>query len=1535
MGVAGLKSLLERRYRPGVISICAGELVDSQRTDKVLLVNGASVLNYLRQKLSRAAQATPFDNDQRLVSLYHSTCTYFTRLQSTGLDVLVVQDSAPEAGQEEHYVESLSRSLETLSGFCNISSQLLFEQALEDVGVQCIRSARSASSLLLSWYLKYEKKVFAVLTDEIDLLLFGVERLVLVEDTVVDARSLSFHLWSGSAAWTALKRGVSASDRGVSLEHRAQVAALLGGDIAGAPLSAPTLSRSVPAPVTAAMILLASDDDMSPLSLKFFQHTLGLRSFPQSSLDRLLATAEAVESAVRKARSAASDKLKLGPLVLPHVRPDLVPRLAQLVVPHELLSLATRGMACPAATKSEWSPLVPLLYRAAQLMWVAGAAADAEGSPLPFSLVNPHGRQVVTYTAPPASKGSAMAAPAEWAKLAGALRGFVDKAGGAAPEGADKLSPGTSFSDALESVRAVLGDRVADATARACARFLQLVAPRLAGDDDDDEDGEEDVRELLFPFLEGLDAAGAASSSVYDTLLDATVGGGAADKGDKTVPVEVGSSLKEADWNEIDNKDVVAKTKMSPAFRLMEEIEPLTDDGGDAAPSLSEDVAWEYFYVQRKENDTIWRKLAKACFPERYAAASEDKSVRGDLKNVDKASILENLQKAARAKTDASAGVTLSWLTSLGAYNTAAGMLAIKRAAIAAKVGSVAAVAGRVCWEAATPNVRREALAEMFGCGNKLSAVGKPRRYRHQEDLVRAVDRHLTGVETALRVGGPVPMPLQIILSTPTGSGKTFTAVMLQMQCLKSRHPKAILLYSVPTKMVLKRVGQSCEAHKIVYWSASKNGDLYQVRRPYSIRTKKGEGTAGTGTMKEQLDLIVATGARNKDRGTPSGRPDMIVADLQATAALLATAQSEPEDSYFHTSKIVLYFDEPNMGIHLDKGVLADVQRILSVTPHTTMLTSATLPGWNALPSFWKGQGKPATRMVITQEPYGLPMSRLLLLADGLLAPVSVLDLFPTHKRFLAAVHQDARLRVLLLRHITPEQGVDLINLGEQGRGAAGTAGAATNGGASATDGSWADDLDQSWMALHGDVSMLREDLEPALMSLDAATFYSLRSDWRGPTKGGGRRNATRLRDVFSSKGIMMIAAIDAQQTALELAGKPVESSGEAFEAWMAEVHSMKKDLREAERQAKTAEKESARSRKKTDEDEMGAGAPDASAGTFELRQGLSVRYDECEATDPELLVMLRKGIVFASSGRSDPLVARLYQQALLHVPEEAIARGRRLPPIHVLVVDYSSVYGTDCPGVDTIVMTAELGRYLSWDDHQQFLGRLRRDGQAVYMSREALRRAAVGTWGDSPDVAHVLPAVAAKVHTAGEAGAGAGEAALVGELTTMAEEEGREVSDMACAVLGGVLGAAAASRNAGGEVQPEADNKKVLGKLQKLVRAWRPVIRKLTAGGRADRLALVAFFQRVCEGQLALPVPGGSSGGVDGARFMPLAMHGLKMLYDEDVLLEEDVLAWGAVQRASGKAAEGAFQKAGMQLVQWLEEASEEESDDDEEEED
>ena len=54
------------------------------------------------------------------------------------------------------------------------------------------------------------------------------------------------------------------------------------------------------------------------------------------------------------------------------------------------------------------------------------------------------------------------------------------------------------------------------------------------------------------------------------------------------------------------------------------------------------------------------------------------------------------------------------------------------------------------------------------------------------------------------------------------------------------------------------------------------------------------------------------------------------------------------------------------MGIHLDARLLSVVKEVMRWAPPTTVLASATLPGWDQLPHWWKGKGEPATRTVIS-----------------------------------------------------------------------------------------------------------------------------------------------------------------------------------------------------------------------------------------------------------------------------------------------------------------------------------------------------------------------------------------------------------------------------------------------------------------------------------------------------------------------------------------------------------------------------------------
>jgi flagellar hook-basal body complex protein FliE len=380
------------------------------------------------------------------------------------------------------------------------------------------------------------------------------------------------------------------------------------------------------------------------------------------------------------------------------------------------------------------------------------------------------------------------------------------------------------------------------------------------------------------------------------------------------------------------------------------------------------------------------------------------------------------------------------------------------------------------------------------------------------------------------------------------------------------------------------------------------------------------------------------------------------------------------------------------MGIHLDYDLLEIVKKVLCNAPMTMVLASATLTSWESLPAFWKGRGKPATRCSITQGAHSQPTCRLVLFDEVALEhrDVNMLEIFHTYEEFRRAVAASAYARVLLLRHLTAEQANELAEVDSS-----------------------------SWLALSGDVRTLREGLEPKLMELSEERFWELRTRWRSNTK-----KVSRMLDL-SQSGITMIATLNPRQLAIKLAGKVGAPDSESMRVWHDSVHELGRRHRELKLQDKVNEKQADADKKakSKDEDEMTQEIVVAPRkATIELRPGLSVDDADIESVDNDILMMLSKGISFACSEGCEPLVGRLYQQALLHIPEKAI--DRKQPPIHTLVVDYSSIYGTDCPAVDTIILCDDLGRLLTWDDHQQFLGRLRRDGQAVLASMQTIRNA-------------------------------------------------------------------------------------------------------------------------------------------------------------------------------------------------------------------
>jgi hypothetical protein len=1387
------------------------------------------------------------------------------------------------------------------------------------------------------------------------------QKIALISDTIVESAAVTFYVWVSTTAWLAWRRSsTSTSARDPTPLQRAQVAVLLSGGVAA----------RVPSPILAAVLAYAlAPEDELPLS--FFRDAAGAVAFGDAQLAAFRAAVAAY-----MADSEAADKLAWQAHGLSGDEDDApaawvdAAALAALapLAPSYASAAAARGLVITAGAPGEGAAALRALRAAsAKALFKAGAPpADVyEYDPRAHTLTRllaapsgatpPEGWFVPEALASMVRVSDAADADAAAPKPAATLEATAAALSGAVPE---LRAPDALLYAALATLAA------GGAAAAAAVPSALRAALRLPADADASAST-------------GAAAAGAA-------LLDAT-GGGFSGDAHSSAPasssdvsaaplptcarpmVDVGSGLTKHDWTDLDDKELVARTRAGGSFKVMQAITPWSADAGTAAP-LRREEAFEYFFLQRREHNSLWRRLAEECFPEEYAAASTDKARKKALSSRTPGAVLEELRKL-----KAPGAGTLAWLEAL-ARGGPEDMLLLRRAALRVGPGSPEWVAASASWGAASARTRAAAAESQHACTNKAGAPAgaPPMRYKHQEELLSLVGEHLAA--SAVSGGGynkPGVPPLRVVLSTPTGSGKTFTALMTSLQLLQPKHAGTILVYSVPTKQVLKRVGQECEAHAVVYWTAARDGSLYQVRRPYSIRTKreKDQKGSGSGTMKQQLQACFDRGEAANDRNNSApGVPTVIVADVYATAALCATAAAEEVSSPFHASRMVLYLDEPNMGIHMSSDALDVVRRIMAAAPHTAVLASATLAPWPELPAWWRGDASiPAKRVTLSQPPYDLPSSRLSLLdpAAGEMRAIAVTDLFPSHAAFAAAVSGNDRLRVLLLRHLTPSQANALLAAADEED---------TEASAAAGDGAGGDDAAltmAAWAALQPDVRTARETLEAALLRIGPVRFDALRRAWRDPPAKAAP--ALGLRVALSSTGVTMIATLEPRRVALQLSGWR-GGAGEDNAEWDERVHNIKNRRRESSRVAAAAAKERERDAKRDKGgDEAGGsgpppgGAADGAAG-MELRPGLVITHEEAAAVDDDTLVMLSRGVAFAcADGSEGALVKRLYQQALLHVPEDATRL--RLPPIHALVVDYSSVYGTDCPAVDTLVLCDDLGAALTWEDHLQFLGRLRRDGRAVFLSARTLRAAAAATTGADEALENALeslPRAAARLTTrvlrdaaaaagvladgasagaeaaaAAAAGGPAPAAALAAALAALRksrEPHAPSAGDLARHTLAALLSFGyAAPADVPAEDKPlfatpppagQAPATANAAAARKLVSAWGGALKPLLRTKNEQ-----AAFLRSWEGACA-------EAGEAGARRLITAPIIVKALYDDDILGEEAVLAWAASAKtraaATDKDAKEAAAAAALlvklgPIVTWLQEAdsdSEEESD-------
>jgi hypothetical protein len=597
----------------------------------------------------------------------------------------------------------------------------------------------------------------------------------------------------------------------------------------------------------------------------------------------------------------------------------------------------------------------------------------------------------------------------------------------------------------------------------------------------------------------------------------------------------------------------------------------------------------------------------------------------------------------------------------------------------------------------------------------------------HQAKLANIITKHLSGSPEHIK-----RRPARIIYSTPTGSGKTFSSLLISKLILQHRFSHTLLIYSVPTKEVLKRVGTDCEAHGIVYWTAGKIGDEYFIRRPYSCRTSKENAGQQRGEMFLQLLITIAQSIKYEDK--IKGRPRVILADIEATAKLLEvlnenpdvlekikistidgktvnqlkqtssrddeegnTAKGKPTSeksdfklmdmlnnvesraklmSWLDPSNIVLFFDEPNMGIHISNTVLNTVLRIINNLPDTAILASATLKNWESLPDWWKGRANPQdiipVYLTVTCEPFNLPIAELSIYDSSTKKQTqqSVFDIFTNHSHYVDHITQTNTIALgQLIRHFTEKQCIDITGIKPESI-----------------------------------PSYRKNSLLPVVTNMDAMDFAKYRNKWSDHAGA----NYTNIRESLSKTGITLIATLNPHKVARELTGYKTD------EEWATAFHDIRRQIRSAETKIKAQEREIAKAEKlKSKRDKPEDGDSTDSYRPIKCKFGdLELYADELDELSEESLVFLSRGIAI-SSPDADAGIKLQFQKAIYSRPEHIMVR----PAIYILIVDYASIYGFDCPGVDKIILYDDLGDLLSHEDIVQFIGRLRRDGQASFSS--------------------------------------------------------------------------------------------------------------------------------------------------------------------------------------------------------------------------
>ena len=574
----------------------------------------------------------------------------------------------------------------------------------------------------------------------------------------------------------------------------------------------------------------------------------------------------------------------------------------------------------------------------------------------------------------------------------------------------------------------------------------------------------------------------------------------------------------------------------------------------------------------------------------------------------------------------------------------------------------------------------------------------KYKPYSHQTELN---DRVIA------RLRNPCKQREIINFGTPTGSGKTSSIPLLYSALTENHMKDCVLVLTVPSDQNLLRLMPEAIAFGLNFWHFRIIGTEFSIYRPYAnrtkvIREKKTQDGAGRQPGKDKsedgkskksdkniplekpknndiIEHLLYTVAKSVEENdiTP-GKCRVIIADVASTHKLFQ-ALNDPDKydllpEFLNPHRMVLFFDEPTMGVNNSERVRNRMAEIINWAPRVCILASATLGDWQDLPDWWRGDGKsvyssitssPYTQPHVTLGNYNLHYSRLHNILPTTLAP----NYHETKRDFaeLSMRYQASFMRffgndtISQLTGCQPDQTLETLR---------------------------------------------KDNLLPYLLSHDDVPSITL--DKLG-------QSITKLSKLVAKQGITMFAGLNPNEIAWTLCGYPNPETRHDI-------------IHKAQNLANAAKNAEEKRLKRLDKLINGKRQPDdqeledlQTPVTVKIGQ-VSVTAEELDDMDIHSIVFLEHGIA-VSANDSDPVIRKIFQETVLTLPDTVLNKSDGRPPVHILCANYDSIYGLDCAGISQVIVCEDLASILQQDDLLQAVGRLRGNGRVIFMSDTTIHK--------------------------------------------------------------------------------------------------------------------------------------------------------------------------------------------------------------------